>query len=483
MSSVPKEVDVAVAGSGAAGLAAAVTLAEGGASVAVFEKQRSLGGTSNFFHGTFAVESRLQRERFIDYSRDEAFKSIMEYSHWRANARLVRTVVDESAATIAWLEQHGVDFTGQLINMPGAPSTYHVVKGDGQAVVKALATQVKAKGAHIVPGTPLVALSKEAGHISAVVVDDDGQEVEVAAKAVIIATGGYLNNREWVKKFTGHDLGVNLVAVGNTGKAGDGIRMAWEAGAAEDGIAALELVRVAPVGPEFAMGNDIEVVAMQPDLYVDARGRRFCDESVAFCDTHSGNANARFGSDGFTFSMFDESILERVLETGVDRALSIDLPPGYKPKNVRNELEAAIAGGSTEVFVAGSVEELARMIGVDPAVLSATIDEYNAYCAGGHDALFAKPAKFMRPLAGPRYYAVKARTVCLGTMGGIRINENMEALDKKHAVIPGLYAGGYDAGGMFGDSYPIRDSSGLSSAFALNSGRIAGKSALRYIGL
>ena len=192
---------------------------------------------------------------------------------------------------------------------------------------------------------------------------------------------------------------------------------------------------------------------------------------------------ANLRSDGFTFSMFDESILERVLETGVDRALSIDLPPGYKPKNVRNELEAAIAGGSTEVFVAGSVEELARMIGVDPAVLSATVDEYNAYCAGGHDALFAKPAKFMRPLAGPRYYAVKARTVCLGTMGGIRINENMEALDKKHAVIPGLYAGGYDAGGMFGDSYPIRDSSGLSSAFALNSGRIAGKSALRYIGL
>jgi len=49
-------------------------------------------------------------------------------------------------------------------------------------------------------------------------------------------------------------------------------------------------------------------------------------------------------------------------------------------------------------------------------------------------------------------------------------------------VVPGLYAGGYDAGGMFGDSYPIRDSSGLSSAFALNSGRIAGRNALRYIG-
>ena len=112
----------------------------------------------------------------------------------------------------------------------------------------------------------------------------------------------------------------------------------------------------------------------------------------------------------------------------------------------------------------------------------ATVDEYNGYCAAGHDELFAKPASSLRPLIGPRYYAVKARTVCLGTMGGIKVNENMEVLDKKGAPIPGLYAGGLDAGGMYGDSYPIRVSSGLSSAFAINSGRIAGRNALRYSG-
>ena len=358
-----------------------------------------------------------------------------------------------------------------------------MVRGDGEAVVKALANQAKSRGAHVRPGMPVLGLSKTAGRITGVTVDDDGHEVEVAARAVVIATGGYLNNRDWVKKYTGHDLGVDLIAVGNTGKMGDGIRMAWEAGAVEDGIEALELVRVAPVGPEFAMGNDIELVAMQPDLYVDARGRRFCDESIAFHDTHSGNANARCDRDGFTFSVFDESILERVLEDGVDRGLSIDLPPGSKPNNVRKELAAATRSGSTEVFAADSVEELARMIGIDPETLRATVDEYNGYCAGGHDGLFAKPAKFLRPLVGPRYYAARARTVCLGTMGGIKINENMEALDKNGEAIPGLYAGGYDAGGMFGDSYPIRDSSGLSSAFAINSGRIAGRNALRYLGL
>jgi fumarate reductase flavoprotein subunit len=58
----------------------------------------------------------------------------------------------------------------------------------------------------------------------------------------------------------------------------------------------------------------------------------------------------------------------------------------------------------------------------------------------------------------------------------------MEVLDKKDRIIPGLYAGGFDAGGMYGDSYCIHDSSGLSSGFALNSGRIAGRNALKYMG-
>ena len=58
---------------------------KGGAKVVVFEKQRSLGGTSNFFQGTFAVESDMQRERYVDYTRDQAFKNTMDYSHWRAN--------------------------------------------------------------------------------------------------------------------------------------------------------------------------------------------------------------------------------------------------------------------------------------------------------------------------------------------------------------------------------------------------------------
>jgi fumarate reductase flavoprotein subunit len=473
--------EVVVIGSGAAGLAAAVTAAEGGARVTVFEKERSLGGTSNFFEGTFAVESNMQRERYITYSRDEAFKNIMEYSHWLANPRLVRAIVNESAATIAWLQNTGVVYTDATINMPDSPRTYHVVKGKGEAVIKALTTRAKEKGVDIRLSTPVKRITKQGAGIAGVVVEENGEERQVSARAVIIASGGYANNKEWIKKYTGFDLGVNLIPVGNVDKMGDGIRMAWEVGAADEGKNLLELYRVGPMEPDFAMGSQIEYTVVQPNLWVSPRGERFCDESVAFYDSLVGNASAKF-KEGFTYSLFNDSIVQRMLERGIDKGVVVGVPPASKPTDFYREIKAALERGSKEVFVADSVEELATKISVNPTVLKATIDEYNQSCEKHYDELFAKDSKYLWPIKGPKYYAIKARTVFLGTMGGIKINEKTEVVDKKEAVIPGLYAAGYDAGGMYGDSYPIKTSSGLASAFALNSGRLAGKNVLKYLG-
>ena len=481
MSGIPKEADVVVIGSGVSGLAAAVTARDGGARVVVFEKQRSLGGTSNFFDGMFAVESVMQRERYITYSRDEAFKRMMDYSHWRANARLVRAFVDESGPTISWLLERGVEFSDATINMPDAPRTYHVVKGTGAAVVKALVTAARAKGVDIVSGAPVKRILKQGDRIGGVVVEENGEEAEVAAKTVIIASGGYANNKEWIKKYAGFDLDVNVIPIGNVDKMGDGIRMAWEAGAAEDGMGLLELFRVGPLAPDLPMKGQIEFAAGQPDLWVNPRGERFCDEGIAFYDTSMGNANAKY-KEGYTWSIFDDASIERLLSQGIDRGIAMENPPGTRPVNIRKELEAALERGSKDVFAASSVAALAGQIGIDPAALKATVEEYNGFCEKGHDDLFAKDPKYLRPLKGPRFYAAKTRTVFLGTLGGIKINHKTEVIDKKGKVIPGLYAVGFDAAGMWGDSYSIKDSSGASAGFAVNSGRIAGKNALKFIG-
>jgi fumarate reductase flavoprotein subunit len=471
--------DVVVIGSGAAGMAAAVTAAEGGAKVIVFEKQRSMGGTSNFFSGTFAVEGVMQRERYYTFSRDDAFKAIMTYSHWRANPRLVRAIVNESADTLSWLMELGVEFAAPTLFMPNSPMTYHPVKGKGASVITALAARAKEKGVAIRLGIPVTGILKEGGRICGVTYERDGEEVEVSAKAVVVATGGYANNKAWIKRYTGMDLGVNLFAIGNVDKMGDGIQMAWEAGAAPDGLGVLEMFAVGPMGEGFDMRNGIELIAINPNLWVNPRGERFCDEAITFYDSEMGNSNSKYP---YTFRLFDDSLVEWFKKNGADKGMGVQSMPGAKPLNFEKEFAAALERGSKEVFMGESVEDLAAKIGADPVALKATIDEYNSFCAQGHDDLFAKDPKYLRPLLGPKFYAVKTYTVFLGSMGGIKINHQTEVIDKKDNVIAGLYAGGFDAAGMWGDGYCIAAAAGLSSAFATNSGRIAGRSVLQYIG-
>jgi fumarate reductase flavoprotein subunit len=125
--------DIVIVGAGAAGLAAALAAAEGGAKVVLLEKAGHTGGSGNLASGMFAVESELQRQRYIAYSRDQAFTAMMDYSHWRANPRLVRTFVDESSSTIAWLQKLGVEFMDVTTNMPDGPRTFHVITASFKA--------------------------------------------------------------------------------------------------------------------------------------------------------------------------------------------------------------------------------------------------------------------------------------------------------------------------------------------------------------
>jgi len=473
------EYDAVAFGSGACALTAAVTLAEAGAKVAVFEKQPNIGGTSVNFRGTFAAESEMQRRKCISYSRDDAFRNIMEYSHWLANPRLVRAIVEEARKTIPWLQERGVVFTDVVTNIPGAPQTYHLIQNSGEDVVNALSARAIDKGVTIKTSTPVKEIIMEGGRIAGVIVEENGEEVRVDARVVHVASGGYANNAEWIKKYTGLDLDVNLFPVGNEGKMGDGIRMAHAVGAASEGIHVIETLRTGRDRPGTM--TEIGFAVVQPDLWVNNRGERFCDETVTFDDTSMGNATVKQDKDG-GYTIFDTGIVRQLAERGIEKAMALDFPPGSRLLNLARELEEAPATRPDEVFQADSIADLAVLMGVDPSTLQATVEEYNRYCDQGHDDIFAKNPRYLRPIRGPRFYAVKTQTVFLGTMGGIKINEMMEVVDWKDRVVPGLYAGGFDAGGMYGDSYSIKGSTGLSSCFSMNSGRIAGKNALVYLG-
>jgi fumarate reductase flavoprotein subunit len=342
-----------------------------------------------------------------------------------------------------------------------------------------LVDEATKRGVDIRLGTPVTKILKENGEITGVVAEKGGQTIQINSKAVIIATGGYANNKEWIKKYAGFDLGVDLFPLGNFDKTGDGIRMAWEVGGAEEGMGVLQLGRGGPVLTGVESTGLLEIACNQPNIRINQDGLRYCDENIQPNFTFDGNALVRQRG-RCAYSIFDESAKRYWSDKGVDAGAGFRLLPGTRI-NIEKDLKKVLERGSKDVFVADSLEELATKIRVDPAVLMSTVDEYNQFCDKGHDDLFAKDPRYLRPLRGPRFYALKACVLFIGTLGGIKINHKMEVLDRKEKRIPGLYAGGLDAGGMYGDSYDLYAAGGT-LGFAVNSGRIAARNALEYVG-
>ena len=477
------KVDVVVVGAGVSGLVAGLAAVEGGASVILFEKRDIPGGTLNTpgaSAGFFAVESRMQRKRYNPLTRDEAFRIIMNYSHWRANAQLVRAFVDKSPSTIEWLEQRGVEYTDHspMGMFTGSHYTQHFVKGGGAALLKILLNQAKEKGVEIRLETPVKKLFKDGDRIRGVIVEDkSGKPTQVSAKAVVIATGGYANNKEMIKKYTGFDLGRDLFVARDVGLTGDGLRMAWEVGAAEEGLGVLILNFTIP-GPGIA-GTELDIIKRQPYLLINQQGKRFCDEDVVTNWPYGGNAIAK-QKDKIVFLIFDGKTKKYMEEEGLDHGTATTFLPSTKLVNFDARVKNAMDAGNQNVFMTGSLKELAEKIGVHSDDLQETVSQYNRFCEKGHDDLFAKNPKFLHPIKQPPFYAFRMVSFFLATTGGIKINEKTEVLNKEGEVIPGLYATGNDSVGLYGDTYDLWLPA-TAFGFAINSGRMAVENALQYI--
>ena len=98
----------------------------------------------------------------------------------------------------------------------------------------------------------------------------------------------------------------------------------------------------------------------------------------------------------------------------------------------------------------------------------------------GYDEDFIKEKKYLLPLHTPPYYAIKCCVDCVATHGGVKVSQYLEVLDHQDNPIPGLYAAGVEIGGTESDTYNV-GYPGHSFGFTINSGRIAGESAAKYI--
>jgi len=505
------ESDIVVISAGTAGLAATVTAAEAGARVIVFEKLAHTGGTGNVGSMVIGTGSSLQKRNGINVTSGEVWRNHMDYTHWRADARLVKAFYDKSGSTIDWLEKLGVQFRdmGQMpMGRTGFQVTHGVI-GGSYSMMKVLANRARELGVQIFLRTPVREIIKEGNRVTGVIAQNvlNQEEYRAKAKAVIIATGGFGSNTEMIKKYTGFEWGKDLFSFKMPGTTGDGIRMAWEIGAAPSEMM-MQLVFSLPIPYHGAMGTSSEfMILSRPNLMVNLLGERFINEEIISNTTFGGNAIARQkGRCGF---MIIDEDTRKALEAepspfpgGPPRGSggrNLSMPPDLeaflrethldfvfekqaadKPGDLAVSIKAARDKGYKYLFMANSLEELSEQTGIELDGLKKTVEEYNNFCAKGHDDIFEKDPKHLRPIKKPPFYAAQFFPAAYGTLGGIRVNYKMEVLDNEYHPIPGLYAAGTDVAAIYGDSY-TRHLGGNTQGFCINSGRMAGESAAAFV--
>lgn len=495
------EADVIVIGGGASGITAAVAAAEKGASVIVLEKGSTTGGAANMGMGIFAVESEQQKAQLVDFTQEDAFNLLMNYTHWRVDARLVRKYIAQSSDTVKWLESMGVEFLDRAYKyFEKSTPTWHIVKTKGSNapaeraasnMFRILTERAEELGVEIMFNTRATKIIREDGYITGVeLVTSEGEKVTAECNAVIVATGGFGDNPKMIQDYLGFQWGKDLHSFRIPGLKGEGLQMLWDVGAGKT-EPVMELTYTTPGVTDVF--KTLSETMRQPNLMVNLDGNRFINEEIMNNTVYTGNAIA-LQRERTAFTIIDDSILETYRKNGLDY---VTIHHNIKTiDNWDKELKAYLnregieASGLSElhneeqknqvnIFVADTLEELCEKTGINLENLKKTIEEYNKACTS-YDEMFFKKHKYMKPLKGGKYYAARHFPAGYGSLGGVKTNDKMEVLDSNGIKIPGLYASGTDACNIYGDSYCFF-MPGNTMSFAVNSGRMAGYNAVEYI--
>lgn len=455
--------DVVVVGLGCAGACAAVEAAEAGASVLALEAAALGGGTSALSGGLIYLGGGTPVQRacgFEDSPENMAAFLRLACGPGIDEAKLT-AYCDDSVGHFHWLVDHGVPFEGRyhpehdreppdtsgLVYSGGedswpfdraatpAPRGHHPAHPDaaGGFLMQRLLAAVANAGVRVVTEAAVERL----------VVDDDGAVVGVEAtvagepcrvraeRGVVLTAGGFMFNRAMVERHCAPALRCN-VPIGTPLDDGRAIRMAVGAGATVDGLDRIE------VGIPFAPPRSIV-----RGIVVNGRGERFMNE-----DTYAGRLGHEFllHQDGRVFFVHD------------DETFAVNIA-GYKPR-----------------WVAETAAELEEEIGLPAGSLQATLDEYNAHAADGHDPVHHKADEFVKVLEPP--YGVVDLSVdrsyyATFTLGGLVTDADGAVARDDGARVQGLFAAGRTTVGLAVGGYVSGISLGDGTYFGRRAGRRA----------
>jgi fumarate reductase flavoprotein subunit len=479
--------DIVCVGAGMGGLSAAVEARQNGASCILIEQTGYAGAGACGVEGMFSINADVQiAEGYTDVKPVEFVKIEMDYHHNRVDGTKWMHLIENSGENVNWLIENGC-LLPTLHRFGAAFDSDRCLKG----FVRPMLAKAQELGAEVLFNTTVCALTWEDDKVSGLIAQKfDGNYIRVKAPVVVLATGGYARNDEYLREsgfFAAEDVVRFIPVIMN----GDAITLARSVGGADilNRATALQTFSLlgAPGGEygTFGNANALVVTTRSPNtLWVNQDGERICDE-----DSGKGNWMALMIPalvHKKVYSIYDQAVWEKVFAGG---------PTAYEnTKRWQYDDEKSIAQFNArfeenpynDSFKADTLEELAEIAaknfeGMDKDTLLATIKNYNAMCAAGEDTAFGKDAVNMQELKNPPYYMIYMPMSVMVTYGALATSKDFEVVNDHRQAIPGLYSAGVDACDLWPNIYTINVGGGT-AANHVHSGRVAVRSGIAYIG-
>jgi len=454
-----------VVGAGLSGGSCALTILESGKRVILVEKEKKLGGNSvRASSGINASETHHQKQQNIP-DTNALFQHDTAYSMYKdINAKatpLVKTLVNNSADGVAWLEKHNLSLP--VLSQCGGHSaarTHRPTSGAaGGYITLGLLRHVrkyeKTGQCKVIKQAKMTKLLRDmTNKVVGIEYENlkSGQKESVRAQGVVIATGGFCYNMAMLEQYSPHNS--KLSTTNGPWANGEGMLLAREVGAK---LVDMECVQVHPTGfvdPKEPDAREkilaAECLRAAGALLINERGYRFVNELGHRDDVTA----AEKGQKGKV-----RLVLNPVAVAEVEPHVKMYTNFFKVLKKYNNSYE------------------LAQEMGISVDALKDAYDTYNesarkGWCPSGKTRFPGTPYRVDQEL---RVGFVEP--VLHYVMGGVAIDTEARVLDKLDTPIAGLYACGETTGGVHGRNRLA----GNSLVDCVVYGRVAGASAIKLL--
>ena len=464
------ETDVAIAGGGAAGIAAGIEARDAGARAIAFEMDPQPGGAAiTSGGGCLIVGSPLQKANGIEDSPDLAFKDWMAWGGPSADEVWARYYIEHSLNDLGhWAEGFGVKWVDMKFQEGNSVLRWTRAERNGLGLMTHLIDGFEKKGGEIVRETEITGLKIEGGRVVGLEGRNTktGEPVEVRSKAVIVATGGFNSNLDMVLEFNPGLRNDKVLEGSGRGSRGIGHNLVRQAGGYLTHMDHIWFyVYATPDYRDPAQRRGLVFRLVPGYIWVNQQGRRFHNEAMS-------------GGNSASPALLSQNPRHAwaIMDTPMTATMEV-ADPYYRDgdKVVRAKVEELL-NNSPFIRKADTLAELAKKIDVDVPTFLDTVERYNKACEQGlkTEPEFGKPLNASKAFDTPPYYAVQIFPLARKNFGGVKTDLRCRVLDKHFEPIPGLYAAG-EVAGMAGGH--INGRAGLEGTMlgpSIFSGRVAG---------